>query len=559
MQILNQFLITQLEQGGTVALLIDEAQNLHDEVLESLRLLSNLETSKEKLLQIVLVGQPELEAKLAQPALRQLKQRIATRYRLDRLKDRDIEPFIRHRLLTAGYQGPGLFTPDAFQRIIVYAKGIPRIINLICDNALLVAYGLSKKEVSAEIVDEVAIDLELTDERPQLRGRPPYMRTLPPEDEDLHVPIPRAMPQQGLGVQGEKAAVRREETPFMPQPGRKRLAFAFAVVILLVLLLGSVGIVVSSQDIRDDLKTRIAGLGPKVETLLGIAKKRIALLVGSPDLPFHESVLDVFPRGQENELLTGGDGDEEHSHERALENSPLEEQQEAVVHRQKIVRERGALPPVHEEGQEGFVTTNGLSSQSGTVSPQLETQREKPQGFKTEVSTPDTKMTLTGKRFVIIRQGATISETISDIYGGYNILALDIVKDMNPQVKNLDIIVAGKAVWFPALTRKTLLRKQSDNSYRLIVAAFRTIATAERFAQTVRSKGYTVAVHHRTLSDSISSYRVEIAGLLSEEEVDQAWNLVDIGNVLSTDPILSQGTRSDPYQLSPSQPLETEL
>ena len=166
LQILNQFLITQLEQSGTVvALLIDEAQNLDEDVLESLRLLSNLETSTEKLLQIVLVGQPELEGKLAQPALRQLKQRIATRYRLDRLKDRDIGPFINYRLHTAGYQGPDLFTPEALQRIVVYAKGIPRVINLICDNALLVAYGLSQTEVSADIIDEVARDLALTDQK----------------------------------------------------------------------------------------------------------------------------------------------------------------------------------------------------------------------------------------------------------------------------------------------------------------------------------------------------------------------------------------------------------
>lgn len=121
-QVLNQFLLEQLASEGTVVLLIDEAQNLGEEVLENLRLLSNLETPTEKLLQIVLVGQPELETKLNQPELRQLKQRIAIQCRLERLDDEEVGPFINYRLNAVGYKRQQLFIPDAIKKLHIIAK-----------------------------------------------------------------------------------------------------------------------------------------------------------------------------------------------------------------------------------------------------------------------------------------------------------------------------------------------------------------------------------------------------------------------------------------------------
>ena len=113
-------------------------------------MLSNLETSTEKLLQIVLVGQPELEAKLAEPGLRQLRQRVSVQCRLDRLKDREVEAYVRFRLETAGARRTDLFDDRALDRIALYSTGIPRLINIICDNALLIAYATSAKRVSAD-------------------------------------------------------------------------------------------------------------------------------------------------------------------------------------------------------------------------------------------------------------------------------------------------------------------------------------------------------------------------------------------------------------------------
>jgi type II secretory pathway predicted ATPase ExeA len=172
-QALNEFLLAQLEKGGTGVLLVDEAQNLSDDVLENLRLLSNLETGSEKLLQIVLVGQPELESMLDKPKFRQIKQRIAVRNRLDGLKDVEVGRYIEYRLNTVGYVRKSLFTPGAIQRIAVYSKGVPRLINIICDNALLIAYVTSQQKVSDDIIEEVAQDLRLKKEADFTKPMPP--------------------------------------------------------------------------------------------------------------------------------------------------------------------------------------------------------------------------------------------------------------------------------------------------------------------------------------------------------------------------------------------------
>jgi general secretion pathway protein A len=165
-QALNEFLLERQRAGGTGVLIIDEAQNLTNEVLENLRLLSNFEAANEKLLQLVLVGQPELAHKLEQSTLRQLKQRIAVRCQLDRLRLEDVGPFILHRLRVAGCERQDIFTPDAVERIASYSAGIPRLINTICDNAMLIAYGAGSSTVSKEAVEEAAHDLRLVENAP---------------------------------------------------------------------------------------------------------------------------------------------------------------------------------------------------------------------------------------------------------------------------------------------------------------------------------------------------------------------------------------------------------
>jgi general secretion pathway protein A len=154
---LNAYLIQQLGKGHTVALLIDEGQNLSDEALEGLCGLSNLETDREKLLQIILVGQPELANKLSKPSLRRIKQRVAIHHRLHALQSMsEVEDYIRHRLQIAGYDGPEIFTREAVESIWYYSAGTPRLINIICDNGLAIAAEAGKKRVSAYMIMKAA-------------------------------------------------------------------------------------------------------------------------------------------------------------------------------------------------------------------------------------------------------------------------------------------------------------------------------------------------------------------------------------------------------------------
>ena len=159
---LNEHLMGQLQKGHTVALLIDEGQNLSDEALEGLCGLSNLETDEEKLLQIVLVGQPELATSLNKSSLRRLKQRIAIHHRLYALQTlNEVENYIRHRLQVAGYNGPEIFNREAIEAVWHYSSGTPRLINIICDNALATACEAAKKRVSAYMVMKAASGLLL--------------------------------------------------------------------------------------------------------------------------------------------------------------------------------------------------------------------------------------------------------------------------------------------------------------------------------------------------------------------------------------------------------------
>jgi type II secretory pathway predicted ATPase ExeA len=158
---LNEFLLENYRKGENCALIIDEAQNLSAEVLESIRLLSNFETSKDKLLQILLVGQPELAVRLNSPELRQLKQRVMLRHHLRVLSLQECCEYVSNRLKVAGADRT-IFTLNGLETVYSYSGGIPRVVNVLCDNALLTAYALGRKEIDTGIIREVAEDLNIT-------------------------------------------------------------------------------------------------------------------------------------------------------------------------------------------------------------------------------------------------------------------------------------------------------------------------------------------------------------------------------------------------------------
>jgi general secretion pathway protein A len=180
---LNQWLLERYRAGETAVLIVDEAQNLSPQVLEEIRLLTNLETATEKLLQIVLSGQPELEQKLNQPGLRQLRQRITLRCRTDALSMEETAGYIQERLRVAGGDGTSMFSQEAVEAIHRYARGIPRVVNLLCEHALISAFVDQKQPVQVGTIDEVAREF------------------------DLHRIDPIAQPVESPGASGENASL----------------------------------------------------------------------------------------------------------------------------------------------------------------------------------------------------------------------------------------------------------------------------------------------------------------------------------------------------------------
>jgi len=157
----NTRLMKIAEEGNRLIVVVDEAQNLEPEVLETLRLLSNFETSKAKLMHIILAGQPALAQKLGSPGLAQLRQRVSIVQGLAPLPAWEVKNYVEHRLRIAGYRGNPIFTTEAYDSIATATEGIPRNVNNFCFNALSLACALRKRTVDAEVVKEVMSDLDL--------------------------------------------------------------------------------------------------------------------------------------------------------------------------------------------------------------------------------------------------------------------------------------------------------------------------------------------------------------------------------------------------------------
>jgi general secretion pathway protein A len=460
-QALNTFLLRQLREGGTGVLVIDEAQNLSNEVLENLRLLSNFETDDEKLLQIVLVGQPELEKKLERPELRQLKQRIAIHCRLDRLKAQDVGPFIHHRLRIAGCERQDLFTPEAIRRIAFYSEGIPRLINTICDNALLVAYGTAQQTIAETIIEEVAHDLLLRREETTAarektsKGRASRevwaaQQELTNKTDDVRPAayVAATTPQNG-----------REEAPQAPALSRSwvRPLTWVGIAIVLVLLLRVGSPIIFPQQTR----ARLADL----------------------------SVVESRP--------------------------PLEQKKDesSTPESAPTTPSPSSLPAAVQQAQDPRAEISA------------ETKKEPTGPFS---STPPAE--LQGGEWkgesVTIARGDTMSAIVLKVYGTYNALAFDLIKEFNPHIEDLDRIAAGEHVWLPFPTRATLLRQQPDGSYHLIVGSFHSEAEAERAARKARRAGYTVTITPRRMSGTRLLHRVALEGLQDLATVERAWSLV---------------------------------
>jgi general secretion pathway protein A len=440
---LNDFLLEQLKRGGTGALLIDEAQNLSEEVLENLRLLSNLETGSEKLLQIVLAGQPELESLLDQPKLRQLKQRVTLCCRLDRLNEREVGSYIYYRLRAAGYEGNDLFTPDGLAPIFTYSKGIPRLINVICDNALLITYACSRKKVSGDVIREVARDLRLQSEG----------------DEPL-------------------------------KPERRHLPWVAVGTSLLLLFLSAGGAIIYPLQTKNYLST----VNAKFEELIAIAGENLEFINHNLNL----WLTDLMPREATLEKV----------------QAPVRSDRSA-----RSGTELGSESPSAVDAEPQVLSEETNPSVSPVVYEKEESEQQKSSSTPDPAAPVEKKMETTR-----ILQGSAIGSIAYHFYGANSLLGIDLIKEFNPQLQDLNWIAFDSGLRIPSLTKETLQREQPDGSYHLILASFPNLIAGQRFAQAMRLKGYEVVITRREVSENLSVHRVEIAGLKTLEAANHAWD-----------------------------------
>lgn len=412
LQELNDYLMKQLKQGHVVSVLIDEAQNLSDESLEGLRLLSNLETDQEKLVQIVLMGQPELKAKLDQPALRQLKQRVAFQCRLAPLKNEEVGSYIDFRLRAAGYTGKDLFQPDAVQQIAFYSQGIPRLINIICDNALLIAYAGSQEIITADIIKEVGRDLRLGSE--------------------VQVPDAETIPTVSVSTTERETPAHEVPNGLLRQKVERRAGVGVGALLILAFI-----ILAAAIDPQHFFSTTAERLEASKHNL----KQWVALVTHQQAIP---------------EKLTV----------------------EAIAAQQHALPEK----------------TNAAAQKVAAKHPH-----------------------------VIIQPGSTIHKIVSEVYGANTLLGMDFIKEFNPQIENLNWIFPGQDLLLPPLTHETMLRKQPDGSYRLIVASFSSLTEANKYAQLLGYTGYQVVITPKRVSDDLLLHRVEIDGLKNSEDAKHIW------------------------------------
>ena len=187
LDMLNMFLIEQYANGKKVVLIVDEAQNLSKKVLEEIRMLSGIETHKEKVLRIILAGQPELKETLESPSLKQLVQRVRLRFHLGPLGATELKSYIDHRVEVAGGSAQELFTDDSLEVIYRYSGGVPRLVNTLCDTALLCAFADSKERVSAEDIQAAVDELGWKEHQASTGTFGPIRNFVPKAANNAHV------------------------------------------------------------------------------------------------------------------------------------------------------------------------------------------------------------------------------------------------------------------------------------------------------------------------------------------------------------------------------------
>jgi len=539
LQRLNTFLLNELQTGGNVALLIDEAQDLEFSVLEDLRLLSNLETAKEKILQIVLSGQPELGQKLSNPVLRQLRQRIGINCRLLPLSREEISEYIRFRLQAAGCPDLKLFTREAEDQVYRFSHGIPRLVNVVCDNALVIGYALGRQRIAAELITEAAADLLAVD--PAISA---IATAEPPPDLDL-----------------PRAPVAVPPPPVAGGRWRARLGVAALVVVAIVVGLLSVGRTMLSMRPAEDPPPAVPMA--KLEVIRP-GSQPSGSGVGVPDTD--QAPAEAVPReGAAPGVAQGDRGDAEVDPEgrfggdthggrlagAAADDAPGTGGARAVLPPVSVVpppvvaAPRAADPLRPKPGARELASLESEAAafepvdmpaarRPGATDPGTRVppapapvDASAPAGFDSVGVAPvsagaaGAAPQLAGVPFTekAVKQGDSLSHLAMQKYGQATPTILDMLKLANPRLSDVDVIPVGQTIRLPELSDGFPTLVEGSGRLALLVYSSPRTDRAQALQKALRAHGFDAQVTTGRFGAQKPIYRVVVSGFSDRSEV----------------------------------------
>ena len=452
-------MIAESANGHRVALLADEAQNMDNQILENLRLFSNIETSQEKLLYIILLGQPELREKLNLRELRQFKQRISLGYTLKPLMATEVPLYIAHRLKVAGsVQGLKLFSDKSLSLIAHYSKGIPRIINSLCDNALLTGYALERYQIDDSLIREAATDLMLDDTSAPFFQREQFLSN------------------QSLNTEGI--------VPHLTQKKARTSHARLLVALFLVLALISFAVSQIKWPLMD------------YETFVNefISKTKNAT----------NQLLD---RSEQNSEPVAASVDNEKETGQKKKEQELTQTKEEPINKSVEETYSEDKPSLHslEEVIAPALVENpppDLEDSPSKVEGLVETKESKePEQPEEPVKEPISAATVR-----IIKSGDSITKLTQEVYGTISDDLLCLIHFANPRIENMNVVSRGQRVVFPSLNPESMVFKQEDGRYRAFIAASRDLSQAARWQTELGDRGIPARILPVNLTPSMRNY-----------------------------------------------------
>jgi general secretion pathway protein A len=556
LQRLNQFLLEELGKGRNVALLIDEAQDLDYSVLEDLRLLSNLETAKEKILQIVLSGQPELGQKLGNPGLRQLRQRVAVNCRLLPLSREELTEYIQARLTAAGAADPKLFTRDAEERIFEISTGIPRLVNIVCDNALVIGYALGKKRIGADVVNEAAADLLTVDTRDAVTvtsdAPAPVVVEQPPRSRRVSrlavvgvvaaalvigfLSIGRSLLRRdAAGVHGTAPRAplevvepgRREDPPRAPRDvavdgGAAAAPAAAPAGEVAVPAAAPVG--VPPADGAPASAPRAAAIGPQVAVVEPPAPAPANAPAPASAPATGSAPAVAAPPGAAPMIGVASDSI-------APVAAPAAQPVAPAVAPIGVAPAPPAAPAAPAAAVAPVAPAAEVAAPApapAAVAPAAVPQVIEVAAMPTVMPTPaaeesvtDLKLVLPSYQRVMVKPGDSVSQIASDTYGQASPTVLDLMKMANPSIRNIDIISVGQELRLPQLDEGLAVLQQPDGRYALLLMSTQTETRARDIGKALRRHGFATRVGRADFGRGNEVWRVVI-GDLNDRQTTQA-------------------------------------